>query len=369
VKNVLGATAQPYAFGITSGEIIVISGSGVAAYSAQKGSSRWRVTSDRVISTVTISGSVIVLRRAGGDDWVGIDAATGKVLWKRPHVGSMLTFRSLKAPDTDGVVPAVVDEYSGANPGVIGIDAHSGKTRWRLDSKSVGGCVPDTGALTQGVDIGRRLLVFDARCGRQAEIVAFDMVTGKPAWHRAVPSPISEANGTIGPGSIAAVGGDGVVALKYTGSGDASGSVIFGPDGRQLAIAPNMLPASMPGYNAMTVAGQTALVEANDSQADIGFGVVDLHAGKAGWTSAAATGLVSDPGTRSPFAFDGSTLYALNQSDAVVMTDVATKRRVTAQFPSGFSVPPGSWIGVAGGYLLLAEPAPGGIALSAFRRG
>lgn len=369
VKNVPGATSEPYAFGITLGELIVISGSGVAAYDARKGSPRWRLTTKRAISTVTISGTSVVLQQAGGDVWAGIDAVTGKVLWARSHAGSMLAFTSLKAPDTDGVVPAVTGKGSGADPEVIGIDAHSGRTRWRLDGKSLGGCVPDTRALAQGVGVGRRMLVFDAGCGRQVEIVAFDMVTGKPAWRRAVPSPISGIDATIGPGSLAAVGGDGVAALKYTRSGGSgTGSVIIGPDGRQLAIAPDVRPVSMPGYNAMTVADQTALIEGNDSHADVGFGVVDLQTGKADWVSAAAAGLVPDPGRRPPFTFDGSTLYALDDPDAVVMTDVATHRHATVRFPSDVSAPPGSWLGAAGGYLLLAEPAPGGIALSAFRR-
>lgn len=343
VKNVPGAAAEPYAFGITSGELLAMSGSGLAAYDVREGSLRWRLTTTRVISTVTISGTAVVLRQAGSDDWAGIDAVTGKVLWKRSRVGSMLTFRTLKAPDTDGVVPAVVDGGSGADPEVIGVDARSGRTRWRLDGKSLAGCIPATRALAQGVDIGRRTLVFDARCDRQAEIIAFDMVTGKPAWRRAVPSPISGVNGTVGPGSLAAVGGDGVVALRYTSGDSGTGSVIIGPDGRRLAVAPDVRPASIPGYNAMTVADQMALIEGNNSHADIGFGVVDLQTGKAEWISAAAAGLLPDPGTRSAFAFDGSTLYALGKSDAVVMTDVATRRHATVQFPPGVSPPPGSW--------------------------
>jgi hypothetical protein len=368
VKNVPGMTAEPYAFGITSGELIVVSGSGMAAYDAQKGSLRWRLTTRGVISAVAISGTAVVLQQAGDDDWAGIDAVTGKVSWERAHAGSMPAFTSLKALDVDGVVPAVTGKSSGADPQVIGIDARNGRTRWRLNGKSLDGCVPDTRDLAQGVGAGRRMLVFDARCGRQAEIVAFDMTAGKPAWRRVVPSPISGADATIGPDSLAAVGGDGVTALKYTGSGDkGTGTVIIGPDGRQLAIAPDVRPVSMPGYNAMTVADQMALVEGNNSRADIGFGAVDLRTGKADWISAAAAGLVADPGSRSPFAFDGSTLYALGHSDAVTMTDVATRRHATVRFPSGVSAPPESWIGATGGYLLLAEPEPGGIALSAFR--
>ena len=170
-----------------------------------------------VVATGVVKGTAPAMIYAVVDGLVGLDARTGRELWRRPlaHDG-----QAIPMPASVAGGDVVVSEANGA---VVGLSAATGSERWS-DPPPVA-CVPpsDSGAQTglspvASVLPGGPAVTVSYQCrASSSEVVGYDPATGAKTWAWRAPagwsvqyqSPVGSAPGVIGlvasgPGSISA---------------------------------------------------------------------------------------------------------------------------------------------------------------------
>ena len=159
------------------------SAAGVAAPSAMK--ELWRKPSAGGYSEVISAGdrAYTLELRDGVDFVVGLDAQSGKELWRtriaetyRGHDGSHDGPISTPALEGNDLVAL------GPNGHLVAIDASSGKERWRHDLvKEFGAAAPVYGFGSSPLIEGR-LVIVQIGGDKAAGLLAFDRATGARAW-------------------------------------------------------------------------------------------------------------------------------------------------------------------------------------------
>jgi hypothetical protein len=141
----------PYA--LVYGQVVVASTRGVDAYDAITGRPRWHYRErGRWVRDVTVAGGAIVLWTDAGDrppatevepasdaaHLVGLDAATGWLLWRRDDQGQPHRWRLGAAADPLPAGAGVVATESPDEHDIVGLDARTGIVRWTMTAGS--GC-------------------------------------------------------------------------------------------------------------------------------------------------------------------------------------------------------------------------------------
>jgi outer membrane protein assembly factor BamB len=223
----LGATETPEPPRLVNGQLVLASSRGLDVYDASTGKERWHYREPgRALRGYAATAGVLVAMTVQPDDSenpslsrrIGLDAGTGRVLWTGRNDGVGFTEGTpSEVVASGGVVPMRKGEHSGD---VFGVDARSGRTRWKRGHVGERGCETND-TVSRGTD--GSLLLFRETCHGRDRILALDPVTGRERWRKDVVSPPGE-----GAPDTSVSGG--MALIKYT-----TAFSIVAADGRELA--------------------------------------------------------------------------------------------------------------------------------------
>lgn len=198
---------------LVNGQLILASARGLDVHDAGTGRERWHYrepgrTLDQYAET---AGSLVAVTTSGRGEtirWVGLDLATGRVLWTSAGKGLNLSEGRHEALAGAGIVPAIKMD-DGA---VRAVDARTGGLRWTRADLADRGCEIEIGD-QKLQDSDGSLFALTEKCGRDHRLVAVEPATGRRRWVRAVDqaASVSVRSGVtlIDDGAFVLVGADG----------------------------------------------------------------------------------------------------------------------------------------------------------------
>nr|WP_190858312.1 PQQ-binding-like beta-propeller repeat protein [Actinomadura sp. RB99] len=346
-------------FELTDGLIMQGSANGIDTYDGRTGALRWR-TAGKGFSHIRgyeVSATVIVVVTSA-QQWIGIDASNGRILWRHEGLGS-LTTDALRGPTTAGTVPAVTPSKAGQKPTLVGIDARTGRINWRLDRQSLAGCSPNAEALRQGIGQGHQgawagghYLAFPAECTGKNSLLLLNTETAKIAWRYDLSSGDKIPPSTFPTAYINGVASDGTTSITVSEQ-----TTIITPDGRR-PLHIGALPAS--NYSRLppllTAQGKAWVPYFLPRKGKIGQLVIDLRSGRLVRRLAERSDLAGDSQLLS--AFDGKRIYLQGIPGVFSVTDAEKSTTTTITVPSTHLANP-TWMLAMADSLYLAGNSTG----------
>ncbi|MWA00826.1 PQQ-binding-like beta-propeller repeat protein [Actinomadura sp. LD22] len=343
-------------FDLVAGVLILGSRTGIQSFDARSGELRWQTTERTHIRSYEVSSNVVLVVTEQGD-WYGVEAATGKVLWRRKILGTLAT-DTPRASMTTETVPVLQAPATDGESEILGVDARSGKTRWRLTPQLLMGCTPDTTRLARGIGqnhqgawVGGHYLAMPVKCNTKSYLLLFNMDTSKVVWRYAAP-----ANDNVQSNNFPATYINGVAVDGTTSITDSQQVKIMTPTGGNIAnvkylsasnysFLPPILTADNKAWVSYFVFGQNK----------VGQSVIDLTNGHTTHFDERSD-LSGD--SRALIAFDGARIYLSTTPGVFAVTDVQTSstQEVTV---SNTRVASPSWLAVAAGSLYVAGLSTG----------
>jgi polyvinyl alcohol dehydrogenase (cytochrome) len=169
---------------------------------------------------VTAGGRDLVITGNKSATVYAMDPDSGKIVWqnKLGGGGALGGFEFGSATDGKTVYLALADSYGpNARPGVLAVDAATGKELWRVNGERAVTCNVPSGRCAPGYSQAVTLIPGALFAGdMNGTLHAFDPATGKPLWAYDTTQPHDTANGVKG-----ARGG----SLDYSGPTVAGGMV------------------------------------------------------------------------------------------------------------------------------------------------
>lgn len=172
---------------LAGGALVTASPEGVEALDARTGTTVWRrdVLDRSGVAAFAVSGQEVVIATRGGR-WVGVQAPTGRVLWRSPSPSGAL----IPSPDGLQVLAAstTVPVASLDTNTIRGIDSRTGRTKWRVDRRQLYGCTPDASRMAQPNSVetkryvSKNWLAIPVSCGTRDAVVAVNADTGRATW-------------------------------------------------------------------------------------------------------------------------------------------------------------------------------------------
>lgn len=260
---------------LISGHLLVVTSTGFQAYDARTGKPTWhyREPGRTVQGWAATNGAILLSTsddRSADRHVIGLDAGTGEQLWEWEENWSTIVssrgpsgFPPVGRGDAAAGIVVVIKPDSPSER--LGIDARTGKERWRITNSDVADrcAAPAAGSNASSDD----LVLVDLGCGRGDSVyVALDAKSGEPRWHR---------SSSLSP-TMRATMRDGIT-LWDVGS---EPPVLIGPDGQDLFIAP---PGTMCGSlcDPVITGGRALLTYRDDEQREDVRVSVDLVTGEA----------------------------------------------------------------------------------------
>jgi outer membrane protein assembly factor BamB len=157
-------------------------GDDLLAYRIQNGSLAWRVhTLGEDMASAGLSGSTLVL--ANGDMHAyGIEAATGKVVWKKPIPGVDTMGSTAVVDGTSYVIASMGVPYQyGPNTHVLAMNSATGKVLWSAPYGN-SDCAPTVGGGMVFVEASINHRHDPVPIGGYNEVYGIDAATGKLRW-------------------------------------------------------------------------------------------------------------------------------------------------------------------------------------------
>jgi polyvinyl alcohol dehydrogenase (cytochrome) len=193
---------------------------------------------------VSVGGRDLVITGNKSATVYAMDPDTGKIVWqnKLGGGGALGGFEFGSATDGKTVYMALADGGGpNARPGVLAVDAASGKELWRVDGKRAAVCNVPSGRCGPGYSQAVTLIPGALFAGdKSGALHAFDPKTGSEVWKYETAQPHDTVNGVKGApgGSLdysgpTVAGGMVFVHSGYLGDAGASNLLIaFSPDGK-----------------------------------------------------------------------------------------------------------------------------------------
>lgn len=172
---------------LVDGQLVVGTVTGVDAYDAGTGRSRWhyREPGRKVTGYAETAGSLVVMTAdpdlaRGTSRWTGLATATGQVRWTTSRPGYQLASAGLDVAAGQGVVP-VLPVSGGGFAGVRAIDASTGRARWTRPVAERGCQTP---ILDQfgAQDTDGSLFALREECAGRVRVLGIDPATGAVRW-------------------------------------------------------------------------------------------------------------------------------------------------------------------------------------------
>jgi hypothetical protein len=186
-------------FELLAGQVVLMTEQGITAYDGRTGSERWhyREPGRSMIGYAATQGQGgaapflvgFTEQRKSARRAIGIDAATGKVLWNAPRTWQpVINPKNRKAVAGAGVIMGV--DQSPEGPVMLGIDAQNGQVRWT--QRRLEYCDPDS---LQGIaNTDGSIFVLPEGCFTEvSEVHGFDPATGSVRWRRRPPPDFTDA--------------------------------------------------------------------------------------------------------------------------------------------------------------------------------
>lgn len=347
---------------LVSGHLLVVTSTGFQAYDARTGKPTWHYREPgRTVRAWAETNGAILLSTHGDrfedQHVVGLDAGTGEQLWEKEEDWSTIVNglgpSELAPPERGDAAAGIVVVQPDSPLYRLGIDARTGKERWRVTNSDVADrCTATSADSSAGSD---DLVLVELGCGQGDGVyVALDAKSGEPRWRR---------SSSQGP-TVRAMMRDGIT-LWDVGS---EPPVLIGPDGQDLFVGPAGTSSSCGTLCDFVVTGGRALLSYRDDErrenvrvsVDLGTGEATVVPGSPGQVffqvaAAVAGGRVYEvaPMVDTEDPYGGSLLPAM-----LSVTDPTSHRvdYAALPFPTPTVAPAvsGGWFGVAGDRIFTA---------------
>ncbi|WP_084735668.1 PQQ-binding-like beta-propeller repeat protein [Actinophytocola xinjiangensis] len=324
------ATTRPEAdFALDSGNLVVFNDSGVRSYAVASGEPGWSYHEPGRRVSGFVSDGVVVLSSTDSETantegavnrLVGLAAGDGKLLWEKKN-----EWRTDEFPPADGVIAALPADRHEAGP-LTGIDVRTGEVRWETEFRRCG--IPN---LTRPSWHDGSLVLVSGVCAPGRQWDAFDPADGRHLWTQ-------ELDASIPGGSTSGVSIEDETVFSHRGEE----VVRIDRDGTAHDPVPARPGNQFGAYQVIKAAPRLSLRDLRTAEEAV-----------TGW-----------PSLLGPAAFDGDTMYYLNQAGVadwlpqLVVGDLATGTQQSMPLPGAVPFPAQPvWLGVTGEHLLFAHRA------------
>ena len=188
----------------------------------------WHSAAEGVRSMPLLAGEVLVLSEP--DQVTAVDAITGRPLWHRQTRAAdsggpqpFIAHRAQATPDGDIVAwigRPMTTGFDGSGR-VYRLDARTGAVRWVFDpalfDNATGPLRPSGPPLVADAKVFVPLRRHGRGLTVESWVVALDLETGQPRWHRVLGSAAASMRGVVWPADVLFASNDGILAQTGTG--------------------------------------------------------------------------------------------------------------------------------------------------------